>query len=190
MNFKSILSIAIIVFGVFLMGCGNAELTEGPSTWESIVGFFLMPLVMWIVAVFLWGIYTWAVEQDSYVWSLIFTVGFIIIYWNWIATIFINWQLTLFVLGGYLLAGAIWSVYRWFRKCRTFVKNNPDKEKKWYKQRLLPSENKSQITGWIVYWPFSLVWNIVGDFLTTIFDSLQHVYEKVTDSVINKSHYI
>lgn len=50
------------------------------------------------------------------------------------------------------------------------------------------SENKGNITGWIIYWPFSLVATIFNDpvkrFANYIFETLSSIYEEIKNHVI------
>ena len=99
----------------------------------------------------------------------------------------LGWQsLSLGVLG-YCLIGAIWSFYRWHR----YTSFTADSFSRTYGTQLTESryadlsdclsvaENKGCITTWIAYWPWSLIWNIFGDVLTAIFDSLRSIYRGI-----------
>jgi len=49
------------------------------------------------------------------------------------------------------------------------------------------SQNKTKITGWMVYWPISIVLFFFEDFLSKLFDAIydmfSNVYQRISDSV-------
>lgn len=89
----------------------------------------------------------------------------------------------------YVGAGLIWSFWRYKRHCDKMVEKHKGETLE-YRQRVVermrPSNMISQITMWIMAWPFSAVENIAGDLIVT-FQSLvtrffRGVYNRVFDS--------
>jgi hypothetical protein len=147
----------------------------------------MLPIVFWLFIGMLSIIYIASVENDRYVFSVIFTALAVIIYFPAIVEILSNWQSILLFSFLYLLIGSVWSIYRWFRYCKNFVQDNPGKKKDYYRSYLDASDHKKQITGWIVYWPWSALWHIVGDLVTSLFEALYKVYVKISDKIIEKA---
>lgn len=169
----------------------------------AIFAFFVFPGIgFWLGIGFLSVVYTIATESDSHGFAIFSTILGAILFWKTIALGFAVWPLLLLALVGYAVIGGVWSVYRWFRYCRQYIFENPfDKENVWdykdgqkvrltatehFKKKLRPSEHKSRLIGWIVYWPWLVIWNIVGDVVTGIYEALTNVYQKTADSVIKK----
>lgn len=164
----------------------------------AILGFFMFPMLgFWLGLTLLSVIYTASVENDTYGFSVFATIVGILLFWKTIVLAFLSWKLLLLGVLGYFILGGIWSVFRWFKYCQKYIQNHPVSPKDlvdwnskpiskidYYKEKLIPSDHKSQLVGWIVYWPWSLLWNISGDFITSIYDMLTTIYQKVTMSVI------
>jgi hypothetical protein len=155
--------------------------------FETIFSFFMLPIVFWLFVGMLSIIYIFSVENDKYIFSIIFTIIAGIIYFSAIVEILSNWQSVLLFGFLYFLVGSVWSIYRWFRYCKKFVKHNPGQKKDYYESYLDASERKKQITGWIVYWPWSALWYLVGDLVTSLFEALHKVYVKISNKVIEKA---
>jgi hypothetical protein len=173
----------------------------------AILGFFMFPAVgFWLGLVLLSVVYTFATEQDCHGWAVFSTIIGVILFWKTIVLGFAIWPLLILGLAAYALIGGGWSVYRWFRYCRTYIQENPYKSVNehekvsyssgkpinleahdYYRKKLQPNEHKSKLVGWIIYWPWSLIWNFIGDIVTTIYDSLVNVYQKTADAVIRKA---
>ena len=174
---------------------------------SAILAFFLAWPVIIIICTILSIAYVVATEKDLHAFAITSTIIAGIIYakplWLFVAA---SWQLVLLGILAYAIAGGAWSVFRWFRYCRKYIEEHPypyvnDSEKyeyeagekvmispaQYYTKKLRPREHKSRLIGWIAYWPWSFVWNCVGDFLTGIYDALANVYQKTTDAVIKKS---
>lgn len=94
----------------------------------------------------------------------------------------------------WLLAGAFWSIVRWYLfllkvRARTRASASQSKQQTplTRPRDSYASENKSRITGWIAYWPFSIVGYFLGDFLTNVFKNVYRVlsslYEKMGNAV-------
>lgn len=170
---------------------------------ESILLFFAFGTwAFWLVVLALSAVYTIATERDTHGVAIFATLIAAGLCWkSLIALGAIAWPFLLIGVGVYALAGGAWSVFRWFKYCREFVTKNPYQgvtdysngsgvrltAQEYFSKKLRPSEHKSRLIGWIAYWPWSLIWNIVGDTLTAIYDALANVYQKTADAVIKKA---
>lgn len=107
---------------------------------------------------------------------------------------FFRWG-NLYKVGIYILIGLIWSLFMWFR----FVKTMADRWEQYklnmstksYQQdvssfRPIVSENKQQITGWIIFWPFSVIRYFLGSLIKDLGDwvvaRMTILYNKITHS--------
>lgn len=159
----------------------------------SILEFFALgTLGFWILATLASIIFIACVENENHWLPTTILVALTAVYWKSLAALGLSWQgLTIGIIV-YAVAGMVWSIYRWFR----FVKTQADDFRKRYGTSLTDSQrrdlrseisvssNKALITGWIAYWPWSLVWNVTGDFFKTIYEQLQGVYQKITDKAL------
>lgn len=108
-------------------------------------------------------------------------------------------QAVLFFLG-YLFMGALWSLFKWWRLLKAAKERfNQERAKFFHRQdnkiagqpastgellayfyketkfdRLIPkvSEHKSQIISWMCYWPMSLVWYFLSDWIVNLFNKI------------------
>lgn len=156
------------------------------------IGFFIVIGMLCII-------YTAAVEKNEHGLAIFGTIVGAFLLWKPLMAAISNWQLILMILAIYTAIGGAWSIFRWFKYCRKYI-NEIDpwgetpkfvKEKstpeKYYISKLSPSEHKSQIMSWIIYWPFSAFWNIAGDLISGIFDMLTNVYKHIATSVVKKA---
>jgi hypothetical protein len=172
----------------------------------TILGFFAYPLVLGIFGLILCIACTVATEKDIHGFAIFTAIVATIVYFKYIVTAFGYWQFLLLGLAVYTLIGGCWSVYRWFRYCREYIDLHPlssvdDIERydyingqkvfltteQYYQQKLQPSKHKSKLISWIVYWPWSFVWNIIGDVVTHIYEMFANVYQRTTTAVIRKA---
>ena len=163
------------------------------------VGFFIGILVLSVI-------YTAATEQDIHGFAILATIIGAALFWNTINIAIASWHLLLIGASIYVLVGGVWSVFRWFKYCRDYISHHPysqvgeDYLKCWeagkevqltpqeyYCKQLRPAKHKSRLIGWIAYWPWSLLWNIVGDTLIAIYDTLTNVYQKTANGAIKKA---
>lgn len=168
---------------------------------SNILGFFAFGAIgFWLLLIVLSIIYTTAVEMDKHGLAIFGTFIAVLLWWNEISMLFQNWKLLLIGIVAYGIIGGAWSIFRWFRYCRKYVKDNPFTDKvreyctlitktpeSFYKDHLNPSNHKSRLIGWIVYWPWSLLWNCAGDFVTSIYDALTNIYNRVSAAAINRA---
>jgi hypothetical protein len=109
---------------------------------------------------------------------------------------------------GFLLAGAGWSLFKWWRHVDRVVKSwakrgYTDDLRKLEKIKAAssdssvdlpyeidPGHNKDRFFGWIVYWPFSLVWTLLDDPLRAAFefmyDQFGQFYTKIAQRVARR----
>ena len=97
-------------------------------------------------------------------------------------------------IGLYVVAGIVWSFYKWY----VYLKKNVEKLKergtkstnfkKDYSNIFDASENKESIIAWMIYWPFSAFWYIISDPITKfykwLFEKFSGIYENITNSVL------
>ena len=159
----------------------------------SILEFFALGTFgFWLLCSLLSIVFIACLENESQWFPTVAVIAVTAIYWKPLAALGLTWQSIGLGILIYAAAGVAWSIYRWFR----FVKFKADECRKTYgtsltesqrsslKRDISVSENKSRITGWIAYWPWSLVWNITGDFFKTIYENLQGIYQKITDKAV------
>lgn len=167
---------------------------------ESILAFFGLPIVLICLAVFFSVVYIVATEKDTHGFAIFVTIVAALIYYKYIIAFFANWQLSLLCIIAYGVIGGLWSIWRWMKYCKKTVEEDTNSSWKWegdkrvtvppdeyFKQILAPSKHKSRLISWIVYWPWSMVWNVLGDFFTGIYDFLSNIYERVSSAVIRKA---
>ena len=109
------------------------------------------------------------------------------------------WQIVM-GLAAYFAIGAAWSVVNWWfaetsraRRARDEFKRRPRVSialtwEEWSaNKRTSPANYQSDILWWISFWPFSVVWTLLNDpfrrLCRRIYDELQGVYQRITDSV-------
>lgn len=99
----------------------------------------------------------------------------------------------LYVLGYYAL-GVIWSIYKWkiyLRKRASDIKAKLEEAKAKNQKltsfyRLTAAENKSRITSWMSYWPFSAFWTLINKFVLQVWDHLYVSFEGVFKKIHKK----
>lgn len=155
------------------------------------IGFYLFLLFLSII-------FTCAVENDSnwlYFWSAAITVLGVCMYHGALVALALNWQ---WFVGGFLvygILGGVWSVIHWFFWCRDKIRDHPFKgnayreetPEKYFKRLCVAHEHKSEITAWIVFWPWSLFWNVTGRFFKNIYYSLAEVYDRISAAAVARA---
>ncbi len=93
-------------------------------------------------------------------------------------------------VGGYYLAGVIWSFIKWFFFLKFQAAKEQDKIDKGFDQHFtIPkaSEYKSTILAWMSYWPFSLTYTLTWKFFHNatefIYMHVETLYNKVSNYV-------
>lgn len=110
------------------------------------------------------------------------------------------WQAVLYV-AGYFVAGAIWSVAKWYfaesERVRQVRERYADHVKQsnhvmsWPEyaatRKTDPSAHTREIKWWIAFWPLSMLWTLLNDPLRRaarrIAYELRGVYQRITDRV-------
>lgn len=100
------------------------------------------------------------------------------------------------ILGGYIVVGVVWSLYKWRRHVRATFKeardissglmahinrNGPDFTQHFY-TLINPSENKGMLYNWIAFWPWSFIWSITGGLFRNLYELLAGRYQAITDN--------
>lgn len=98
-------------------------------------------------------------------------------------------------IGLYVVAGIVWSFYKWYVYLKRKVEVLKEKgykfpnNKKDYPESFDASKNKESIIAWMIYWPFSAFWYIISDPITRfykwLFEKFSGIYEKIANSVLN-----
>jgi hypothetical protein len=132
------------------------------------------------------------IEHDHYGTPTVLSILLAILYWK--AFVTLSLPTIAIIVGGYALAGIIWSVYRWYRHVQQVAFTYREKygltltpsQKSGLKSEIRVSDHKSRITAWIAYWPWSLLWNITGDFFSMLYDAMVNAYQHIADHALNK----
>jgi hypothetical protein len=114
------------------------------------------------------------------------------------------------IVAGYLLIGAVWTIYKWFSLVRRFlaksldtverlalskdiesIKDDRDSLHKWasnYSASTIPlaKTNRPLLSFWIFYWPFSVIGTLTGDFTRVVLDMLSGVYDSISNRAQRK----
>jgi len=110
----------------------------------------------------------------------------------------------IFYFSIYIIAGIIWSLFKWFqyvlflkREYQENIKNfteeslkNSSRERDIIKKIPNPNalNNKGTLFTWIFYWPFSVIGYILNEPLKKIFNfiinNIKGLYQKITDKVL------
>ena len=147
----------------------------------------------WITCLVVSIIFTTAVENDNYVAPSIISIILGIAYWKYLSLI--SWQTFAVGISVYVIIGMIWSVYRWYKWVQETVleynnNNNGEKldrnEKAFLKNDINVVYHKNKIISWIMYWPWSMIWNLTGDFFNMIYNSMVGIYDKISEKALNK----
>jgi len=85
----------------------------------------------------------------------------------------------------YFMAGALWSVARWYLyllKVRDNMKANGLTKRG---RDTYARNNQAKIVSWIGHWPFSMIGTFFGDFLTRIVTNIYRVLSNLYESIAN-----
>lgn len=149
--------------------------------------FALGTLGFWILISLISITFVACIENDHYTFPTILALAIGTIYWKPLMA-FVNWQSLAIGVLVYVVVGVLWSVFRWFRYVKDltnkYKKNPSESALSTLKYALDVSDNKSRITAWIAYWPWSLLWNIIGDLCVTVYEQIEGVYQKITDKAL------
>jgi len=148
----------------------------------------------WIITLVASIIFIASIENDHYKTPTAVLALLGLIYWKDITATGYGWQTIAIAVAVYAVIGVVWSAFRWFK----YVRSKADYYRKSYGNMLEDSklrelkrlvdvaDNKSKIVGWVAWWPWSMFWNILGDFFTFVYDQVKGIYQKITDNAIGK----
>ena len=163
--------------------------------FETLLGFFAFGAIgFWLLLLVASIIFIASVECDTYSPAVIATIILAVIYWKPLIGLGLTWQSLLIGTAVYVGAGIAWSVWRWIKYVKETVESYNEKKggklddytKSSIKDAVSVSRNKSKITAWIAYWPWSAFWNITGDFFKMIYENMKAVYQKIANKELEK----
>lgn len=170
----------------------------------------LISELFWILIVG-FGLLCWSSYEESLIGGMLSLGATILGLW-WLADINIftwilaNPGLLLFYGVGYFVIGTLWSLFKWYllalkqhKKLYEFgtygkMKREDYSDQEWATrvERLKPvaKENKAKITGWITYWPTSvlmtLLRGIIEDFSAWTAETFNGYYNKIVGHVFKE----
>ena len=160
---------------------------------ETILTAFAFGTIwFWLLATVASIIIISCVENEHYPTPSIVAILLGIVYWKQIVAA--PWHVIALVIGVFALCGLLWSTFKWFR----FVNKQVARFRELYgtalderqmrelKEEISVSNHKATITGWIAFWPWSLLWSLTGDFFNTLYDAMTNIYQKITDHGVKK----
>lgn len=150
--------------------------------------FAIGTIAFWVIISILSITFIACIENDHYTFPTILALVFSLIYWKSFSAFHFDWRAIAVSVLVYVVAGVIWSIFRWFRyvkECADYYKQYPSQSNySSLQDKIDAGENKSRITAWIAYWPWSLVWNLIGDVCVTIYEQLQGVYQNISNKAL------
>lgn len=116
-------------------------------------------------------------------------------------------------VGGYIVAGTIWAIVKWWFFVRKVRRKYDDAKSKFLKGKgfnvmVIPPElredwrrtigfgfgappqareHKGDILFWMTFWPFSLTWTLVDDVITRIFEEIYEALHSFLQSISNRA---
>ena len=132
------------------------------------------------------------VENEHYPFPSILLIVLGAIYWKPIVAM--PWQTILVAIGIFAVVGLLWSAFKWHRYitkiAREYRERNgnilPESCLRDLKNAMSVSRHKAMLTGWIAFWPWSMLWSLTGDFFNMLYDAMTNVYQKITDNALSK----
>ncbi len=106
----------------------------------------------------------------------------------------LNPGISIGIFCGYFIAGAIWSLIKWYY----FVLDQKEKQikesktpynssKKYSFVMPMPGDFKGDITLWMSYWPLSFIWTMIDNpfkrIFANIFKNLENTYTKISSHI-------
>jgi hypothetical protein len=179
--------LGLVIALIFLVGMISAE-TEEEQPW------------------------TWLLNTTLLVGGVIYHVWLHKNFMAWVGSV--DWAASSLAVLVYFVAGAVWSVYKWYsyvsKKSITLVedyKNYVDYEKmysredtivsksEWIMSKLEMKDHLHRISSWISYWPASFSYTLVFHFLfnffkrvgTFIAERFESLYRSIATAVITRA---
>lgn len=99
----------------------------------------------------------------------------------------------------YVVAGTIWSFYKWREAVKECVERYKVDMAKYakisgaYSMPLIKNykpevnKNKGELFNWIFYWPFSLAWFILHEPVERIFDAIMNTCRKIYEGIADRA---
>lgn len=146
----------------------------------------------WLIIILASVIITACVENEHYPTPSIVAIILAVIYWK--ALMALPWAVIGIAVGGFAIAGAIWSTFQWFRRVNKKAAKYRDQcgdtltesQLRDLKEEVSASRNKALITGWIAFWPWDLFWTFTGDFFNMIYEALSNVYQGISNRAVGQ----
>jgi len=118
-------------------------------------------------------------------------------------------QMLLYILG-YFVTGFIWSFIKWWLHVNSIADKYKERKRKYealkepktesnfqswerknysYKNLEKPkvSQSKKKITLWIMYWPISMIWSLLDDFVKKTIQHLVIKFQKLYQSIVDRA---
>jgi membrane protein implicated in regulation of membrane protease activity len=146
----------------------------------------------WAILIVASVIITACVENEHYSTPTVVAIILAAIYWKAITAL--PWSIIGIAIGSFVLIGACWSIFQWFRRVQKkatefkeeFGATLTTQQMRDLQRLVSASDNKALITGWIAFWPWDMFWTFTGDFFNMIYDALSSVYTKISTSATGK----
>lgn len=164
--------------------------------------FVFGTISFWILAAIYSLIALYSVKEDQFGFlsflSVLLVLGFFLV------SPTISWPAVLIFSFVYILIGGAWSVFKWWK----YVKNCIEKYKKKiieinsssrtgenlennlkYAKNDLENEitvnyYKNDIVCWIAFWPYSAFWDLSGNLISSLYDSLTNCYKNISNRAL------
>jgi len=153
-------------------------------------GTFWFWLLVGIVSI----IFIASIEHDHYATPTITAILLGALFWTPLHDLNLSWHTVATVFAGYVLAGVLWSLFKWYRYVQTQAIYYYEKygatisptQRLALQEAISVSRNKARLTGWIAWWPWSLIWCVTGDFWNFLYDTMVHAYQKISDHAMGR----
>lgn len=100
----------------------------------------------------------------------------------------------IFVFCSYFIAGAIWSLFKWYYFVLDIKEQQIKESKEDYNKKHgfkfeipMPGDFKSDIILWMSYWPLSFIWTMIDNpfkrIFSRIFKNLENVYTRISNYI-------
>lgn len=98
-------------------------------------------------------------------------------------------------LGAYIAAGGIWSLFKWWLHCKRVREEIADFtgattitsfQLQRLRDKLTVSQNKSRLTFYIAFWPWSMAWSGLHDFFEGMYNRLRAKYESIAKAGLDE----
>lgn len=91
------------------------------------------------------------------------------------------------IFAGYIAAGTIWSIAKWFFYLKG-IRNAYEDRSYFNIENYKVKEHKERITHWMIYWPLSAIWTIINDPVKKSFEFVLSqfggLYDKMSEKIL------